>query len=120
MLATALVAVLGGTLAIARVQSARDEKKIYSGWKPRNWEAEADKDKLNAYKDKLKKRKLRLKRQLGEANRNLEAEKRVVISVTHRDQSKRGVSLEKELSLPILNNLPTLQKSVRPQECLVE
>ena len=94
-LATALVAMLGGSLAIgAWVQSARDEKKIVDGNREIG-KLNADKDKLNADKDKLKSESSDLKRQLGEANRNLEAEKSVVnirraTGSVNKDQ--RGVS----------------------------
>ena len=53
-LATALVAMLGGSLAIgAWVQSARDERKIVDGNREIG-KLKADKDKLNADNDKLK------------------------------------------------------------------
>jgi len=59
--------------------------------------------KLNADKDKLKSESSDLKRQLGEANRNREAEKSVVISVAQRDQSTKIKEefLEKYLSCEI-------------------
>jgi hypothetical protein len=102
-LATALVAMLGGSLAIgAWVQSARDEKKIVDGNREIG-KLNADKDKLNADKNKLKSESSDLKRQLGEANRNLEAEKSVAISAAQRDQSteiKEGF-LDKYLSYEI-------------------
>jgi hypothetical protein len=102
-LATALVAMLGGSLAIgAWVQSARDERKIVDGNREIG-KLKADKDKLNADKGKLKSESSELKRQLGEANRNLEAEKSVAISVAQRDQSteiKEGL-LENYLSYEI-------------------
>ena len=102
-LATALVAMLGGSLAIgAWVQSARDERKIVDGNREIG-KLNADKDKLNADKDKLKGESSDLKRQLGEANRDLEAEKSIVMSVTQRDQSTeiKEEFLEKYLSYEI-------------------
>jgi hypothetical protein len=63
----------------------------------------ADKDKLNADKDKLKCESSDLKRQLGGANRNLEAEYNVVLSVAQRNQSTKIKEefLEKYLSCEI-------------------
>ena len=59
--------------------------------------------KLNADRDKFKSESSDLKRQLGEANRNLEAEKSIVISVAQRDQSTeiKEELLEKYLSYEI-------------------
>ena len=94
---------LGGSLAIgAWVQSTRDEKKIVDGNREIG-KLNADRDKLNAERDKLKSENSDLKRQLGEANRTLEAEKSVVISVAQRDQSKeiKEEFLEKYLSYQI-------------------
>jgi hypothetical protein len=102
-LATALVAMLGGSLAIGTwVQSARDEKKIVDGNREIG-KLNADNDKLNAGEDKLKSENAGLKRQLGEANRTLEAEKSMVISVAQHDQSTeiKDEFLEKYLTYEI-------------------